>query len=286
MSERSASQTRVETPSRDLLRRLTLAPGAPGAEDAVRIIVRDALRDVGPISYDRLGSILCEKKGSSASPRVVLDAHLDEVAFLVQSISDEGKLGLVPLGGWWGHVLLAQRMDIIIAGGKVVPGVVGSKPPHFLKPEEQARVIEPGAMYIDIGAASRKEVEALGVRIGDPIVPHAEFIELAAPDVLSSKAFDDRVGVGLLGEALQAPPPSFGIAADDRRFDQHPFPPARRAQRAGNRRLLVRGRLGGRGHGIVGWSFRVAASEGGTELIAGRHPRGRLRPGGRQLSER
>src|SRR5688572_23533875 len=98
MNDRSAHETRTETPSRDLLRRLTLAPGAPGAEDAVRGIVRDALSEVGPISYDRLGSILCEKKGSSASPRVVLDAHLDEVAFLVQSISEEGKIGLVPLG--------------------------------------------------------------------------------------------------------------------------------------------------------------------------------------------
>src|SRR5688572_16099959 len=162
MNQRSAPESRVETPSRDLLRRLTLAPGAPGAEDAVRSIVRDALREVGTISHDRLGSILCEKKGSSASPRVVLDAHLDEVAFLVQCISEDGKIGLVPLGGWWGHVLLAQRVDIIIAGGKPVPGVVGSKPPHFLKPEERGRVIEPEAMYVDIGAASRKEVETLG----------------------------------------------------------------------------------------------------------------------------
>src|SRR5262245_23800903 len=72
--------------SRDLLRRLTLAPGAPGAEEAVRRIVREALEGAGDISYDRLGSILCEKVGASASPRVVLDAHLDEVAFLVQSI--------------------------------------------------------------------------------------------------------------------------------------------------------------------------------------------------------
>jgi putative aminopeptidase FrvX len=188
--------------SRDLLRRLTLAPGAPGAEDAVRRIVRDAIRDVGPISHDRLGSILCEKKGESASPRVVLDAHLDEVAFLVQSITDEGKLGFVPLGGWWGHVLLAQRVDVLTGGGKVVPGVVGSKPPHFLKPQEREKVIEPDAMYIDVGAATRKDAESLGIRVGDPAVPHAEFIELAAPDILSSKAFDNRVGVGLLCEVL------------------------------------------------------------------------------------
>jgi endoglucanase len=190
-----------EEPSKDLLRRLSLAPGAPGSEDAVRGIVRETLQGVGKITYDRLGSILCEKEGTRPGPRVVLDAHLDEVAFLVQAVTEEGRLLFVPLGGWWGHVLLGQRVDVLIASG-TVPGVIGSKPPHFLRPEERTKVIEPEAMHIDVGAATRKEVEALGIHVGDPIVPHAEFIEMSAPGILSSKAFDDRVGVGLLCEAL------------------------------------------------------------------------------------
>jgi endoglucanase len=187
--------------SQDLLRRLTLAPGAPGAEEAVRRIVRETLEGVGPISYDRLGSILCEKAGTSPSPRVVLDSHLDEVAFLVQSISEEGKLAFVPLGGWWGHVLLGQRMEVL-ADGRAVPGVIGSKPPHFLRPAEREKVLEPDCMYIDVGASTRKEAEELGIRVGDPVVPHGEFLEFATPDILSSKAFDNRVGVGLLCETL------------------------------------------------------------------------------------
>lgn len=188
--------------SKDLLRRLTLAPGAPGAEDAVRAIVREVLDGAGRISYDRLGSILCEVPGSRPRPRVVLDAHMDEVAFAVQRITEEGRLGFVPLGGWWGHVLLAQRVDVIADGGRVVPGVIGSKPPHFLKPAEREKVLDLDDMHIDVGAASRTEVEELGIRVGDPVVPHGEFVELAAKDVISSKAFDDRVGVALLCEAI------------------------------------------------------------------------------------
>jgi endoglucanase len=167
----------------------------------VRSIVREVLEGTGRITYDRLGSILCEKEGTGAAPRIVLDAHLDEVAFLVQSVSEEGRLAFVLLGSWWGHVLLGQRVDVMGALG-MVPGVIGSKPPHFLRPDERAKVIDPESMYIDVGAASRKEVEALGVRPGDPIVPHAEFIDMAPAGILSSKAFDDRVGVGLLCEAL------------------------------------------------------------------------------------
>jgi endoglucanase len=188
-------------PSRDLLRRLTLAPGAPGAEDEVRRIVRGTLDGVGPVSFDRLGSIICEKVGTSREPRVQLDAHLDEVALMVQSISSEGRLGFVALGGWWGHVLLAQRVDVV-AGGRLVPGVIGSKPPHSLDAREKEKVLEIEAMYIDVGASTAKEVEDLGIRVGDPVVPHAEFVELGVPDILSSKAFDNRVGVGLLCEAM------------------------------------------------------------------------------------
>jgi endoglucanase len=190
-------------PSRELLRRLTLAPGPSGAEGAVRDIVRESLEGAGEISHDRLGSILCEVAGKSPAPRVVLDAHLDEVGFLVQSISEEGKLGLVPLGSWWGHVLLGQRVDIVL-DGRVVPGVIGSKPPHFLQPAEREKVLGIEAMYVDVGDSTRGQVESLGIRVGDPVAPHAEFIELGVPDLLSSKAFDDRAGVGVLCEVLRA----------------------------------------------------------------------------------
>jgi putative aminopeptidase FrvX len=194
----------LDAPSKDLLRRLSLAPGAPGAEGAVRDIVRTEFAGAGKISFDRLGSILCEVRGSASSPRVLLDAHLDEVAFLVQCISAEGRLGIMPLGSWWGHVLLAQRVDVLASGGSAIPGVIGSKPPHFLGAEERDRVLDVEAMVVDVGASSREEAEALGIRVGDPVVPHGEFIEFAAPHIISSKAFDDRVGVGLLCETVRA----------------------------------------------------------------------------------
>jgi endoglucanase len=190
------------TPSKELLRDLSLAAGPPGFEHEVRAIVKKALSPVGTVSHDRLGSLLCEKRGASATPRVVLDAHMDEVAFLVRNITVEGRLRVVPLGGWWGHVLLAQRMNVLTEKGKI-PGIFGCKPPHFLTASEKEKVQNIDDMLIDIGASCRKEAEELGIRIGDPVVPHAEFIELAAPDMLSGKAFDDRAGVGVLCETMQ-----------------------------------------------------------------------------------
>ncbi|MCZ6786964.1 MAG: M42 family metallopeptidase [Planctomycetota bacterium] len=187
---------------RELLERLTLAAGAPGAEDEVRAIVRDTLAEIGTISYDKLGSILCEKKGLSDAPRVVLDAHMDEVAFLVQSVLTDGFLRFVTLGGWWPHVLLGHRVDVVTANGKI-PGVIGSKPPHFLTAEERKKVLKIEDMYIDVGARSVKDAERLGIALGDPIVPRGVFEEMADADLLTSKAFDDRAGIGVMCEVLR-----------------------------------------------------------------------------------
>ncbi|MCH2583365.1 MAG: M42 family metallopeptidase [Planctomycetes bacterium] len=193
--------SRSEQEMKDLLRSLTLAAGAPGAEDEVRALVRENLGGVGELSYDSLGSILCEKSGAADSPRVMIDGHMDEVGFMVQSITKEGRINFVPLGGWWAHVLLSQRVDIVTSGGKV-PGVIGSTPPHFLSGKKREQLLELEDMYIDIGADSEEGVSGMGVRIGDTIVPHAEFTELNDPDILSSKAFDNRVGIGLMIETL------------------------------------------------------------------------------------
>jgi endoglucanase len=194
---------RSEKAIKDLLRRLTLAAGAPGAEDEVRMVVREAIGAAGEVSYDRLGSILCESRGSADSPRVLIDGHMDEVGFMVQSITKEGRLQFVALGGWWSHVLLGQRVDIVTEKGKV-PGVIGSKPPHFLSRKEREHLLEIEDMSIDVGASSEEESRALGIRVGDTVVPHTTFEELAVPDILSSKAFDNRVGIGIMCEAMLA----------------------------------------------------------------------------------
>ncbi len=188
-------------PSRDLLRQLAEASGPPGAEQEVREIVKKAISPPGEVSFDRLGSILCEKQGSSSTPRVAVEAHLDEVGFMVQSITSQGFLRFIPLGGWWGHVLPSQRVDILTESGKI-PGIIGSTPPHFLSPAEREKVQRIEDMLIDVGAGSESEIEAMGIRVGDPIAPHSKFVEMAAPDILSCKAFDNRVGVGSMCETM------------------------------------------------------------------------------------
>ncbi|MEM7263625.1 MAG: M42 family metallopeptidase [Planctomycetota bacterium] len=198
----SSTNPRSDDQCRALLEQLSNAYGPPGAEEEVRAIVRNALESVGNIQYDKLGSVICEKRGSTDGPRIVLDGHLDEVGFMVQSITSEGRIAFAPLGGWWGHVLLAQRVRVMTDDGARIQGVVGSKPPHFLGESERRNVLGLENMYIDIGATSADEVRELGIQVGDPIAPDTDFRQMDRPGYLSGKAFDDRVGVGLMVETL------------------------------------------------------------------------------------
>ena len=186
----------------ELLRELTEAQGIPGYEQEIRQVIRRHLKDLTTIEQDRLGSIVCRKDGKAESPRVMLAGHMDEIGFIVKLITDEGFIRFSPLGGWWGHVMLAQRVTIKTRKGDVT-GLIGSKPPHILSDEERKKLLEPKDMYIDVGATSANEVRDLDIRPGDPIVPICPFTILGSGKTYLAKAFDDRVGCGLFIEVIR-----------------------------------------------------------------------------------
>ena len=189
--------------TQELLKELTEAYGIPGYEAPVRAIVRQHLGPLGVISQDKIGSVICRKEGSTDVPRVMIAGHMDEIGFMIKHITKDGFLRFLPLGGWFDQVLLGHRVVIKTRKGDVV-GVIGAKPPHLLSPDERTKIVKKQDMYIDIGATSREDVEAAGVRPGDPAIPRADFVPLANGKTYLSKAFDDRVGTALVISSLQA----------------------------------------------------------------------------------
>lgn len=187
----------------NLLKELTETHGIPGYETEIRSVIRKYFKPLGELSEDNMGSVICLKKGKSAEPKIMLAGHMDEIGFMVKHISSEGFIKFTTLGGWWDHVLLGQRVAIKTGKGDVI-GVIGAKPPHLLSQDERTKLVQRKNMYIDIGSTSEKEVEKAGVRVGDPIVPVSEFTVLANPKTYMSKAFDDRVGCGVVISALQS----------------------------------------------------------------------------------
>jgi putative aminopeptidase FrvX len=188
--------------TKELLKALTEAHGVPGYEAPVRSIIQKYLEPLGEISQDKLGSLICKVIGKYEAPLVMLAGHMDEIGFMVRHITKEGFLKFIPLGGWFDQVLLSQRVIVQTRKGDV-PGIIGAKPPHLLHSEERKNVVLKKDMYIDIGVSSKEEVEALGVRLGDPVIPRADFVELANGKTYMSKAFDDRIGTALIISVLE-----------------------------------------------------------------------------------
>lgn len=193
----------MEDRTLQLLIDLTEAHGVPGYEGPVRAVVRNYLGPLGKLSQDKIGSVICEKRGTEDAPKVMLAGHMDEIGFMVKHITKEGFINFLPLGGWFDQVLLGQRVVIKTRQGDVV-GVIGAKPPHLVPADERNKVVAKKDMYIDIGATSMEEVEAAGIRPGDPVAPRADFVQLSNGRSYLSKAFDDRVGTAVVISTMQS----------------------------------------------------------------------------------
>ncbi len=188
----------------ELLRDLTNAYGAPGHEEAATKVMESYLEDVvDEIEYDKLGSIIGTKKGPANGPRILIDSHIDEIGFMVKEITPEGFIKFLPMGGWWPHVALGQRMRVITKKGPIL-GVIGSTPPHLLKAEARKKVMEIEDMFIDVGGMEKYDItKKLGVELGDPIVPDSEFTVMNNKNVYMAKAFDNRMASAVVIEVLK-----------------------------------------------------------------------------------
>ncbi len=187
----------------DWLREISEVPGPSGFERRVRELMIRRLEGKCEILQDKIGSVIFRKQGRVDGPAIMVAAHMDEIGFLVKTVTKEGFLKFVTLGGWWEQVMLGQRVTVMSPKGDI-PGIIGSKPPHVLSAEERKKIVLKKEMYIDIGAADKKDAEErLGVTPGIPAVPFAPFTAMANPDLLIGKAWDDRVGCAIVTDVLQ-----------------------------------------------------------------------------------
>jgi len=199
------------------LKKFSEAFGVAGYEDDIRSIVIDYLKDYADeVRVDSLGSVIFRKIGSDKGHRLMIAAHMDEIGLMVSHISKSGFIYFRPVGGWNALILPGQRVLIKSRDGSIHRGVVGHTPPHILKAEEAKKVPDIDKLYIDIGAKSDEEVSKWGIEIGSPIVIERSVERLALNDVVTGKAFDDRVGLSVLAHVLMEvdnPPVDFYAVA-------------------------------------------------------------------------
>jgi putative aminopeptidase FrvX len=191
---------------RSNLQKLSEVIGISGYETEARAVIRSEIEPlVDKIWVDPLGNLLAIRNGKEAHPRILLDAHADEIGFIVRYIHDNGFLRITPIGGWDPRILPGHRVILRPQGmppSERVYGMIGATPPHLTTAKQREQVIAIEDLYVDIGVFSRKDVEAMGIRIGTPMTVWQPFIELP-DDVVSGKAFDDRVGCLVIIEVLR-----------------------------------------------------------------------------------
>ena len=185
----------------DLLRRLADAAGPPGFEEPVRKIMVDAIRPyASSIRYDGMGSVLATQ--GAEGPRIMVDAHMDELGGVIRRITPRGFLTMQMLGGWLDQALVDQRWLIIGSKGPV-HAVTGIRDAHLVAAEERTRVFPRDSLFLDVGAQSEAEVRDMGIEPGSPVVPDAPFTVLNGTANYLGKGWDDRVGCAVIVETMR-----------------------------------------------------------------------------------
>ncbi|MCI8440599.1 MAG: M42 family metallopeptidase [Oscillospiraceae bacterium] len=197
----------------EMIAAISNANGAPGFEDEVVKAILPYAGQVGETETDRMRNLFIRRKENQGGrPVVQLDAHSDEVAFMVQAICPNGTLRIIPLGGWISCNVPAHKVWVRNREGAYIPGLTASKPPHFMTPQERNAPLDISSITVDVGATSQQEaIEAFGIRIGEPVVPDVTFTYSEEHDLMVGKSFDCRLGCAsivrtldmLQGEELQ-----------------------------------------------------------------------------------
>jgi endoglucanase len=182
-----------------LLSKLINTLGPSGYEDNVRALIKKEITPyVDEVKVDRMGNLIARKKGKGQ--KLMLAAHMDEIGAMVKAISERGFLNISRIGGIQPISLIGIRVDILRGNKKICKGVISFKELHddMEMPEAIPKIEE---VYVDVGL----ELEQLKnkVKIGDYVVPEANFDFLGSENIISGKALDDRIGCYILIEAAK-----------------------------------------------------------------------------------
>jgi putative aminopeptidase FrvX len=186
-----------------LLEKLCNVIAISGDEGEVRKIVLEELKPYADeVKIDALGSVLASKFGRERTEkrmRVMLDAHMDEVGFMIVADEGEGLYRFETVGGIDVRHLLGKQ---VLVGKERTPAVIGGKPVHLMNGDERTRKVPLDALRIDTGLSGI-------AKVGD-YAGFATHYRRVGSSVMS-KSIDDRIGVATLIELLKQSPPNIDL---------------------------------------------------------------------------
>ncbi len=188
----------------EMLQRLSEAPGPSGFEHEVAEVITTLWQPyTDEFLRDRVGNLIAIKRGSGAEPRrrLLLAAHMDEIALMVSRIvahNGQGFLRVTPVGGVDRRHLYGQL--VTVHGRSNLTGVLGCLPPFMLPPERRDRAFGYEDLVVDLGLPIA-EVEAQ-VSIGD-FISFRQPLRKLQGNLAAGKAIDNRASVTAVTVALE-----------------------------------------------------------------------------------
>ncbi|MDO9541917.1 MAG: M42 family metallopeptidase [Kiritimatiellia bacterium] len=183
------------------LKTLMQQPSPSGFEVPAQKVIRQRMKSFArKVTTDVHGNVI-GVLNEKAAMKIMLAGHVDEIGLMITHVDNNGYLYFAGIGGCDPTVLVSQRVCILASKG-AVRGVVGRKPIHLMDRTERGKEIKLDDLWIDIGAKDSKDALKV-VGVGDPVVIDPDFIELRN-GLVSSRAFDNRVGAWAVTEVLRA----------------------------------------------------------------------------------
>lgn len=187
------------------IKKFSDAFGPSGFEDDVIVIAKEECQDVCDVMEDHMRNLYINlRQQQNQGVSILLDAHSDEVGFIVQAVKPNGTLRFLPLGGWDAKNIIASKVWIKNRENTLIEGVVCSKPVHFMSDAEKGRELDFADLLIDVGAQSAEEVETiLHIGIGSPVVPAVTCSYEEERQIFIGKGMDCRIGCSAVIETMQ-----------------------------------------------------------------------------------
>ena len=187
---------------RDFLYRLLETPSPTGFEmPGQRVWAEWVGRHATTVECDAYGSTWATLPGKSKRI-VMLEAHADEIGYMIKHIDERGFLRLDRVGG--SDAATARGRRITIFGDKgPVPGIIGNTAIHLRRDEvgaEKAPAVHD--LWVDVGASNPVDVEKLGIRPGHPAVYQDGPLELANKRLIG-RALDNRIGGYIIANVMK-----------------------------------------------------------------------------------
>jgi len=187
---------------KELLRELTGAVGVSGQEqEVVKLVYKKIKPHADEVRVSPTGNIIAIKRGKKEGPNLLIAAHTDEIGYGVKTVLPNGFLLIEKIGFPPDNIMLGRKVYV---SAKRIPGIIGVKPGHLMAPDEDKTIPHISKCYVDLGLSSAEQVRELGIKAGDAVVIQSDFMEMANPDLVCSRAVDNRVNCAVLIELFRS----------------------------------------------------------------------------------